>query len=66
MCSTICNIFKIKNGARPAIDLSIERERETLLAHLLRALDEELAGTMSKEVKDEIENIFVTKVGQVQ
>ena len=59
-------VIKIRNGARPAIDLAIERERETLLAHLLRALDEELAGTMSKEVKDEIENIFVTKVGQVQ
>jgi DNA repair exonuclease SbcCD nuclease subunit len=59
-------VIKIRNGARPAIDLSIERERETLLAHLLRALDEETAGTISSEVKDEIENIFVTKVGQVQ
>jgi DNA repair exonuclease SbcCD nuclease subunit len=59
-------VIKIRNGARPAIDLSIERERETLLAHLLRALDEESAGTISREVKDEIENIFVTKVGQVQ
>jgi DNA repair exonuclease SbcCD nuclease subunit len=59
-------VIKIRNGARPAIDLSIERERETLLAHLLRALDEETAGTISNEVKDEIENIFVTKVGQVQ
>ena len=59
-------VIKIGNASRPAIDLVSERERETILAHLLRALDEEPVTSMTSELKDEIENVFVRKVGKAQ
>lgn len=59
-------VIKIKNTSRPAIDLVSERERETILGYLLRALDEEAATSLASELKDEIENVFVQKVGQTQ
>jgi DNA repair exonuclease SbcCD nuclease subunit len=59
-------VIKIKNTSRPAIDLVGERERETILGYLLRALDEEAANSLASELKDEIENVFVQKVGQTQ
>lgn len=59
-------VIKIKNTSRPAIDLVSERERETILGYLLRALDEEADTSSASELKDEIENVFVQKVGQTQ
>jgi DNA repair exonuclease SbcCD nuclease subunit len=59
-------VIKIKNTSRPAIDLVSERERETILGYLLRALDEEPVTSMTSELKDEIENVFVRKVGKAQ
>ena len=59
-------VIKIKNCLRPAIDLLEERSRETLLAYLLRALDADSDEEMSDDIKIEVENIFVTKVGDIE
>ena len=59
-------VIKIKNQLRPAIDLDQERSRETLLGHLLRALDSEFEEKLSDDIKIEVENIFVTKVGDIE
>jgi len=59
-------VIKIKNTSRPAIDLVSERERETILGYLLRELDQEAATSLASELKNEIENVFVQKVGQTQ
>jgi len=59
-------VIKIKNCLRPAIDLVEERSRETLLAYLLRALDADSDEEMSDDIKIEVENIFVTKVGDIE
>jgi hypothetical protein len=56
-------IVKIDRSYRPAIDLRVERERETLLGAVLRRLDSDAELTDNPKLREKIERTLAAALG---